>query len=399
MNPSLRTYCLITLCLVVLSTSAQQSTYHKDRCLFVNETEESYPFNHNQTEWRNTETICMVIHILQRPSEIQITDARIETQMDRINRDFQGLDNNLPLIPEIFHQNIGIPNFKFILANKNPDGQPSNGIVRKETSVNNIGSVVSRDGKDAIKFNTLGGSDAWHPDSCINVWVGATTDFFGVASPLDLAGSPEDGIIIAPEAFGLVPISIDEPVSTGLGRTLTHELGHYFGLSHLWGPSPGRCDNDADGIEDTPVQEDIYTQCPEFPQVTCNSSDMVNNYMQFTDDDCLLFFTNGQVQRMRNVLKDIRSGILVSSNDLSIEENLNFEIRQSDGSLEIIHDNKTSNFAKVAIFNTSGQLILNEQLNSINVHTIDTNSWPRAVYILSILDANRRFTHTFIAGY
>ncbi len=340
----------------------------------------------------------MVLHIIQRPNEVQITDARIQTQMDRINRDFQGLDDNRSLIPELFHENIGFPNFEFVLADEDPNGRPSEGIVRKQTSINNIGSAFSRDGKEAIKFNSLGGSDAWHPDSCINVWVGATTDFFGFAAPLDLAGTPEDGIIISPEAFGLVPTSVEEPVSTGLGRTLTHELGHYFGLSHVWG-SDTTCDNDGDGIEDTPEQEVIYTQCPEFPQVSCNSSDMTNNYMQFTNDECLLFFTNGQAQRMRDVLNDVRSDIIVSSNNVQIEDELSFEIRQSLGSLEIVREKNTSNFAIVSIFNTSGQLILNEELNSVNVHTIDTNNWPRAVYILSILDANSRFTHTFTAGY
>lgn len=357
-----------------------------------------FPFDDRKTESRNTETICMVIHIIQRASEVQISDARVQSQIDRINRDFQGLDDNLSLIPEVFHEDIAFPNFKFVLADEDPNGLPSSGIVRKETTIPNIGSRFSIDGKKAIKFNSLGGSNAWHPESCINVWVGATNDVFGETSSLELAGTEEDGIIIATDAFGIVPTPREEFLGTALGRTLTHELGHYFGLAHLWGSEQG-CNTDDDGIEDTPEQEGPYLRCPLFPQVSCNSSDMFNNYMDFTNDECLLFFTNGQVQRMRDVLLDVRSSVRVSSNELSIEEDPIFEVRQSDTTLEIVHDNQASSAATVSIFNTSGQLMLKEQLNSINVHTIDTNSLPRAVYILSILDVNSRFTQTFIAGY
>jgi len=397
LNLYLRTYYPLLLSLFALGTSAQKTSINKVRCSNSNEVYDNYPITNSQTERRNLESVCMVIHILQRSDEIQITDEQIFEQLDRINKDFQGLDNNLPLIPEIFHENIGNPNFKFVLTDRDPDGQTSNGIIRKVTSLVNIGSLVSRDGKDVIKFSSLGGSDSWHPDSCINVWVGVIRDVFGTTSPLDLAGSEEDGIIISPEAFGLVPDTTGENSSTTSGRTLTHELGHYFGLAHPWGSRTG-CNNNGDGIEDTPLQEGPYVNCPEFPQVSCNSADMVNNYMQFTDDECLLFFTNGQVQRMREVLEDIRSGIVVSTIDLEEEEAF-FEIRQSEGSLDILHQNTSSGLTSVSIFNTSGQLILNEQLNNVNVHTIDTNNWSRAVYILLILDENRRFTHTFIAGY
>jgi len=390
-----RTYYLLSLCLVQLFFIAPHNVFsQKERCHY-SYANENISFNNDYyTERRNTESICIVFHIIQTLDENRITDERIESQLERINNDFQRFDEDLSLIPELFQVDIGTTNFEFVLADTDPDGLPSTGIVRIETDLQNIGSLISQDGKEVIKFSSLGGSDAWRPDSCINVWVGATTDVFGITAPLDLAGTDEDGIIIAPEAFGF--IENPSSPSTNLGRTLTHELGHYFGLSHLWGSDIG-CD-EGDGIEDTPQQDGPYINCPDFPQVSCGSADMHNNFMEFTDDECLLFFTRGQVQRMNLVLEEVRSGIIVASSDLSGGTGLSFEIRQSDEGLDIVHENKASRFASISIYTTTGQLLLREQINSINVHRINTNNWPRAVYILSIRDVDRRFTHTFIAG-
>jgi len=355
--------------------TASYSFGQKQRCIHEGTHSKFYSNSVFETEKRSAESICIVFHIITNENEEDIPDDRIISQLERINKDFQAINLDLPLIPSLFQESIGNADFNFVLAQEDPDGIPHTGIVRKKTELENIGSLISVDGKEVIKYSTLGGSDAWYPDACINVWVGTTTDVFGITAPLDLIGTQDDGIIITPEAFGQIGNRSES--ATALGRTLTHELGHYFGLSHLWGSRRG-C-NTGDGIDDTPEQEGPYTGCPDFPQITCGSADMFNNFMEFSNDECLLFFTEGQVNQMRTVLEEDRSGIMVSTTDLPPGSDISFEIRQSDTGLAILHENKTSNFANVSIYTTSGQLILNEQLNSINVHLINTNNWPRAV--------------------
>lgn len=81
-----------------------------------------------------------------------------------------------------------------------------------------------------------------------------------------------------------------------LGRTATHEVGHYLNLRHIWGD--GRCKQD-DFVVDTPSSDGANYGCPSFPTVNCSTTDMTMNYMDYTDDACMYMFTDGQRNRMR----------------------------------------------------------------------------------------------------
>ena len=82
------------------------------------------------------------------------------------------------------------------------------------------------------------------------------------------------------------------------GRTLTHEVGHYLNLRHIWGD--GRCNRD-DFVSDTPTSSAANYGCPDYPDVSCRSNDMTMNYMDYTDDACMNMFTEGQNDRMRTI--------------------------------------------------------------------------------------------------
>lgn len=349
-----------------------------------------------KAEARSTKTIQLVFHVLYKVEEENISAQDIQEQIDRINLDFAGKNQDLGLVPDVFQDLIGKANITFVLASETSDGLPFSGIFRQQTDLENIANQISIDGKQVIKYKLLGGSDAYFPESYINIWIGRSDEVFGVTAPLDLAGTSDDGIIITPDAFGI----IEDPESvTNLGRTLTHELGHYFGLNHLWGSSQG-CGNSDDGIEDTPEQKAPYIDCPEFPQVTCGSADMFMNFMDFTNDDCLLFFSREQVNVMRTTLEEIRSGIIVTTSDIPGSTNdFDFKISQSDFELTITNESSSFGEATLAIYSTVGQLIHKDMLNELFVHVIDTNQWPRGVYILAIYAVDQRFTHTFVAGY
>ncbi len=349
-----------------------------------------------KTETRSSFTLQVVFHILWQEESENISDERIESQMIRINEDFNQLNLDVALVPDLFQDLIGSADITFVLASEDPFGASTTGINRRQTDIENIGSVLSSDRKEVIKYTTLGGLDAWDPNQYINVWIGSTVDVFGLTTPLEIAGTEDDGIIITPEAFGEFE---DDSSITNKGRTMTHELGHYFGLTHLWGRNNG-CGTDDDGLDDTPEQERPYSGCEIFPQVSCGSVDMNMNFMDFSNDTCLLFFTKGQVKLMRSVLTSVRSGVIVSDElPILASELAEIEISQDAYTLYIKPQSTIEGPVQLDFYSISGQPVHKEVLNILNEYELNTNYLPKGVYILSIRSANQRFTHTFAAGF
>lgn len=136
----------------------------------------------------------------------------------------------------------------------------------------------------------------------------------------------EVGVILNYRSWGKRSTGF-EPYISGCdkGRTLTHELGHYFNLEHIWGDDNGACPGDAgytdDGINDTPIQGAENYGCPTFPSVSCSASapngDMFMNYMDYSDDICLTMFTTGQVAVMQaEVISSGESYSLTQNNNV-----------------------------------------------------------------------------------
>lgn len=114
-----------------------------------------------------------------------------------------------------------------------------------------------------------------------------------------MANYPEEiGLIIDPKYFGSIGAAGNSSFYSG-GHTLTHEMGHFFGLKHIWGQGTGEDCNDSDEIEDTPNAAGPYYDCPQGVQESCGTSDMYQNFMDFTDDRCLAAFTHDQVMMMQ----------------------------------------------------------------------------------------------------
>lgn len=181
-------------------------------------------------------------------------------------------------------------------------------------------------GNEDMKFTDKGGYNAWDTKRYLNIWVCNLDDgdqtngiLLGFATPPEGAPNwPEgssgtfetDGVVIHYQAFG---INNPDPISTVTkGRTSTHEVGHYLGLRHIWGD--GDCTMD-DGIEDTPDASDATQSVCDYTKNTCTESpieypDMIENYMDYSDDNCLNMFSAGQVAIMQTVLQNLRSGLL-----------------------------------------------------------------------------------------
>lgn len=259
-----------------------------------------------------TVTIPVVVHIVMDDTAA-VTVAQVLSQLDVLNHDYTGTNADISQVPPVWQPIIGNTKINFCLAQRTPADEPTTGIVRVKTAAGQSFPILN--GSPDVKYNSTGGSDAWNTSKYLNIWVTRLSgNYLGVAAPPG-TGYPaeQEGVVIQYTAFGTTG-SI-RPVYN-LGRTTTHEIGHYFGLKHIWADDDGGCVLD-DGIADTPLQGDHTYGCPSFPKMdnctTVFPGIMFMNYMDYTDDACMHLFTAGQADRMRFVLENITSTLLTSN--------------------------------------------------------------------------------------
>jgi hypothetical protein len=265
-------------------------------------------------------TIPVVVHVVWSNPTENINDEQILSQLAVLNEHFRALNADLSEVWVEFQDDIADLELNFALATVDPQGQATSGINRVMTTVPTIGGALPVDGRRPVCHTDLGGSDAWFPGCYLNIWVCALPE--GIAGQGTFPGSvplAEDGVFVAPDRFGTTG-TVTPPFH--LGRTLTHEIGHWLNLFHPWGPEnlpqdpcpASLCCNDElydDFVADTPKQVASYTQsCPSPPQQTCGSRDMFQNFMSLSNDPCLLFFTPGQKERAWQAIQDLRPGLL-----------------------------------------------------------------------------------------
>jgi hypothetical protein len=235
--------------------------------------------------------IPVVVHVIWRTAVENISDEQIRSQIDALNADFSRKNADFAKVPAVFATRAADAGIRFVLATVDPQGRPINGIIRKQTNA----QLWIND--DRIKKSSTGGSDAWESRQYLNIWVANLSSSLIGFSTFPGAPADKDGIVIRYNAFGTKG-TLSPPYDQG--RTLTHEIGHWLGLQHLWGDSP--CGDD--GVDDTPKQRAGNRGTPQFPRINtgCDNGphgDMFMNFMDFSDDRSLLMFTKGQTDRMR----------------------------------------------------------------------------------------------------
>ncbi|GAB0156822.1 zinc metalloprotease [Chryseobacterium sp. Alg-005] len=246
-----------------------------------------------------TVEIPVVVNVLYRTSTENVSDARIAEQIDVLNADFTATNSDINKIPSEFQTvAAGDTKIKFRLVNT----------VRKSTTKNSWST------NDDMKKATKGGIDATNPTNYLNLWVvGKMTSqgrtILGYATFPESAGLWNDGVVIAAPFFGKTGAS--SPFN--LGRTATHEVGHYLNLRHIWGDAT--CGNDQ--VTDTPTQTTANYGKPTYPLYnTCSGvqrSVMFMNYMDYVDDAAMFMFSGGQKTRMQSVVASsgARAGLRV----------------------------------------------------------------------------------------
>lgn len=233
--------------------------------------------------------IPVVVHVVYNDSAQNISDAQIQSQIEVLNEDFRKLNSDAVNVPEEFAALVADAGIEFYLANEDPDGNATTGITRTYTESKKFGT------NDNIKRSAKGGKDPWRTDKYLNLWSCNLSFFLGelLGYAQFPGGNPDtDGVVINYKYFGRGGSSI---APFDKGRTATHEVGHWLNLRHIWGD--GGC-GASDFVDDTPDAESEYYGCPSYPSISCGTSDMFMNYMDYVDDACMFMFSEGQKERM-----------------------------------------------------------------------------------------------------
>ena len=240
-------------------------------------------------------TIPVVFHVVYKTAEQNIPDARLFEQIDILNQDFRRLNADADDTPADFVGVAADCEIEFCLAQVDPDGAPTTGIVRVATDVGSFGV------DDNVKFNADGGSDAWPADTYLNLWVCNLGAFLLGYAQFPGGPAATDGVVLHYLHVGNNPGGYPYH----LGRTATHEVGHWLNLYHIWGDDTNCSGSDL--VADTENQKVETYGCPGFPKTDMCSPDapgiMFMNYMDYTDDACMNMFTAGQKSRIQSLFE------------------------------------------------------------------------------------------------
>lgn len=269
-----------------------------------------------QKDGQNTNavvTIPVVFHIIHNGDAIgeneNISEAQVLSQITTLNQDYRRAAGTPGFNDNPIGEDMEI---EFCLAQRTPNGLPSNGIMRY-----NIGD---EDGWVQEEVELVKPQTQWDPTKYLNIWVfediftpggylAGYAQFPAQSTLLGFEGQSftpnTDGVAIGARFIGSVdlnPEGLHDDVRN-MGRTATHEIGHFFGLRHIWGDS-NSCDTATDYCDDTPTALYANEGC-DIGNDSCPDNDgldMIENYMDYTDDLCLNTFTQDQKVRMQAVL-------------------------------------------------------------------------------------------------
>ncbi|MBT1700288.1 T9SS type A sorting domain-containing protein [Fulvivirgaceae bacterium PWU4] len=328
--------------------------------------------------------IPVVVHVIHLGEPLgqgsNIADAQIFEQIQTLNEDFRRRNADTIRTPAFFKGVAADARIEFVLAKEDPDGRPTNGIVRVDAS----------NAKEDVKKLSY-----WPAEDYMNVWVmdmGRGAPYYAGSAQFPVSSLPglesasddrlTDGVLLNYKFFG----KGFETWDSSQGRTLTHETGHFLGLLHTWGN--GGCSY-TDYCEDTPGSGAASYSCTE--TASCNGPlrVMYENFMDYTSDACMNMFTRNQVMRMRTVLENSprRLSLWTSHGlgpeDVPLTEVLSCYPNPGREKVTLLFDVAAYPGASVEVVNAMGQVLLKANVKE-QESMLDVSQWEAGIYTIRV---------------
>ncbi len=352
-----------------------------------------------------------VLHVGETVGEGSNVDIRqVQAQVDVLNEDFNRFNADRAKTLSQFQSVAASANIRFELARLDPEGKPlaEAGIQRQKVS-----KYTWTDNEIIAMMPTL----LWNPNQYLNIIVvGDVANYYAVATFPNSSGlqglnaneteANKDAIMMDCKILGSYqkfPAKIMETAADEFryGRTLTHEMGHIFGLLHTWGGGSRfvnrNCQN-LDHCADTPELQTESSGC-NLNRISCNNLVMAQNYLDYADDNCMNLFTKDQVARMRQVLrnsprrKELINSPVLGNSQAYLAKLIKFYPNPAQDYLKI--ESQQAQLEAYQIRDLAGRRIKMGILEQ-NQETIKLNDLAKGMYLLEIQSSMGKITKKIV---